>query len=397
MLSLAAVLATAWRPCPTLARGGHRPTGYIRTNWSRDPFTFGSYSHESVEARPGDRAALAEPVAGRLFFAGEAAHPQYNSTVHAAYESGRLAAEAVLDTSARRIAVIGAGMSGLAAAHGLARAGRAVTVLEARDRIGGRIWTVDRLGFPLDLGASWIHGTDGNPLTGLADALRLKRVETDDDGVARARGGRVVSWPEWMLEISEIQNSYAADPDTLNWAAYGAQDDYDGAEVVFPNGYAAILAALDGPYETRLGCRVDRVSRHRDTVEIACGDEGGARFDAAVVTLPLGALKRGTVRFDPPLPERKRAAIDRIGFGTLDKVYLKFDRVFWDADATWIGTPDTGLPRGQFNEWLNLHKLLGAPILLAFNGGPAALALSDLSDEAILDRALDTLDTAYPG
>ncbi len=64
--------------------------------------------------------------------------------------------------SADRIAIIGAGMSGLASAHKLSTNDREVTLFEARDRIGGRIWTDERLGIPLELGASWIHGINGN-------------------------------------------------------------------------------------------------------------------------------------------------------------------------------------------------------------------------------------------
>ena len=67
----------------------------------------------------------------------------------------------------RRAIVIGAGLAGLAAARALAESGIEVVVLEARDRIGGRVWTEDRI----DLGAHWIHGTEGNPITNLAREL----------------------------------------------------------------------------------------------------------------------------------------------------------------------------------------------------------------------------------
>ncbi|MEO1474642.1 MAG: FAD-dependent oxidoreductase, partial [Pseudomonadota bacterium] len=117
---------------------------------------------------------------------------------------------------------------------------------------------------------------------------------------------------------------------------------------------------------------------------------------AAIVTLPLGVLKQNTVTFTPPLPVEKQGAIDRLGMGLLDKVYLQFDDVFWDAETTWIATPENDLPEGQFNLWLNLAKYIDQPIILAFNGGPPARQLAAFSDEEILTKALKTLELAYP-
>ena len=75
--------------------------------------------------------------------------------------------------------IIGAGMAGLAAAQTLRKAGKRVLILEARERIGGRTFTSRAWSdAPMDLGASWIHGVRGNPLTKLADSVKAKRVVT---------------------------------------------------------------------------------------------------------------------------------------------------------------------------------------------------------------------------
>ena len=156
---ISAALAAAFVPLPSVGQSGRSATGYIRTNWSRDPFSFGSYSFIAKGARKRHYRDLGAPVGDCLFFAGEATHPDYNSTVHAALESGLIAAEAAWNAGARRIGVIGAGVAGLTAASALADGGANVTVIEGRDRIGGRSWTDGSLGAPLDLGASWIPAT----------------------------------------------------------------------------------------------------------------------------------------------------------------------------------------------------------------------------------------------
>lgn len=396
--SIATSLAAVMLPSPAVSGSVRQSNAYLRTNWSRDPHSFGSYSFISKSARKSDHRVLAEPIDNKLFFAGEAAHPDYNSTVHAAYESGLIAGENVIRSGARRVAVIGAGISGLAAAWHLANANLSIDVFEARDRIGGRVWTTKLGDTPLDMGASWIHGTEGNPLVNLADSIGLDRVRTGSDGVYRGTGGRKQSeraMPDWLDDIVEIQNEFGTAKQNLNLRAYADDSDYDGDDEIFPRGYSAILAALIGRYSVLLNHSVYAIDHNMDQI-VVHHDNGQSDYDAVIVTLPLGVLKAGTVRFSPELPKRKKQAIRRLGMGVLDKLYLRFDRVFWDKDASWIALSDTDLPAGQFNGWFNIAKYIDEPVLLAFNAGDAAIDLSNLSDLELLDRAQSVLSRNYP-
>ena len=90
-----------------------------------------------------------------------------------------VAAQNTIATKKKRVVVIGAGLSGLAAARDLQQQGYEVVVVEARERIGGRIWTSNKWAdMPLDFGATWIHGVRGNPLTTLADHIQARRLST---------------------------------------------------------------------------------------------------------------------------------------------------------------------------------------------------------------------------
>ncbi len=98
-----------------------------------------------------------------------------------------------------KVIVIGAGISGLAAARTLADKNISVMILEARNRIGGRMWTDSSLGVPLDLGASWIHGVNGNPITELAKKFNAETVPTyDENEIVFHADGREMTSAEFL-------------------------------------------------------------------------------------------------------------------------------------------------------------------------------------------------------
>lgn len=289
------------------------------------------------------------------------------------------------DKPVRRVLVLGAGIAGLAAARALVERGVEVVVLEARDRIGGRCHT--RAG--IDLGAHWIHGTEGNPITAAArelglgalfvggdstytggwdrlvlcapsarrlsdqeklrsllladtvwDALDAMRREDARDPVADISVAEAVARVLERSTLSEADRrlvdwhitlcaraDYAADPDrlSLQWGEDGYEV-YGYGDSVFLDGYGALIDALAAGLDIRLRQVVTRV-RYNEApgpVQVET-DRGEFEADTVLVTLPLGVMQRGSVRFDPPLPPRKRAALARLRMGALTKVFVRFE------------------------------------------------------------------------
>lgn len=340
------------------------------------------------------------------------------------------------------VLVLGAGIAGLAAARTLTDKGLSVIVLEARSRIGGRMWTDASLGVPLDLGASWIHGVNGNPITKLAKQFGVKTVQTNDENsiMYHIDGGEMTDaeWAEMEVLFEEIYEEVASmqedtDEDMtlqeafdvvlteydlseeqlrrLNYYAYqvtaleyGADmkdlslwwwnqdEEFGGEEVIFPDGYNQITDGLAQGLDIRLGAVVKTVRYGSDGVEVETS-AGSFVADKAVVTLPLGVLKQASVKFEPPLPASKQAAIQRLGMGVLNKVYLKFPQVFWDEGVETINY--IGEELGEWCDWLSFVPFTGEAVLMAFHGGDKGFALEDLSDEEIRAGAMKTLRVMF--
>ncbi len=341
------------------------------------------------------------------------------------------------------VLVIGAGMAGLAAARRLKDLGYAVIVLEARNRIGGRVWTDTSLGLSLDLGASWIHGVRGNPLTTLADQAGARRVETDyDNGRVYDKDGReltgdeieeaeqlfeslmtaIEAWQEdtdndtsleqaiaeflgnkpitedglrrlWFSVNTSIEHEYAADVADLSLWWFDDAGEYGGGDVIFPDGYGQLADFLADGLDIRLGQVVERVTYSPSGVRVTAGQGREYMAGKAIITLPLGVLQQERVVFSPALPSTKTKAMDQLGFGVLNKCYLVFEEVFWDESAHLIGMVSE--QKGEWAEWLNLHALTGQPVLLGFNAGQFGLEIEKWSDEQVLADALRALRRVY--
>ncbi|HZT02651.1 MAG TPA: NAD(P)/FAD-dependent oxidoreductase [Steroidobacteraceae bacterium] len=349
------------------------------------------------------------------------------------------------------VIVIGAGAAGLAAAHALCRAGHSVLVLEARDRIGGRIWTRSEpaLAAPIELGAEFIHGTSpetrellrnmgvaaidtsgehwsliGGRLQQRTESLLgqvrrafeagdvLSRPDTSLEAFLTGEGGRNLSEEARSMARAFVSGFDAADPARVSihsiaeeWRSGGM---LDSSQARPPAGYASVLSALRvglDPAHGHLSLQtvVTDVQWSSDSVEVR-GTRFGQPFrtlaQKAIVTVPLGVLKQpaespGGIRFTPPLAE-KQPALDQLLSGPVFKVMLYFRRAFWEevhrgryTDASFFHAPGNVFP----TFWTTLPARTS--LLNAWVGGPSAARLSRLQDEEIVLHALDCVAALF--
>jgi monoamine oxidase len=339
-----------------------------------------------------------------------------------------------------RVAVVGAGIAGLTAAAELRRGGADVVVLEARDRIGGRTWSAPFGPGVVDLGAAWVHGPIGNPVTG---ALAAAGIEAPNDGPFYSRmavwadgwldataattltAAMMADWDpaeaaeqcgsdsfadgvEWFLRgrgygdrAGELVRfgllwvagalEVGAPPDRISLAGVAAYHEPMGGNLVPAGGYGAFAGSLAAGLDVRLGTPVERIEHGREGVRVHVrGDSFAA--ERAVVTVPLGVLRHGSLAFDPPLGDTHAAAVERLGMATLEKVALRFGERFW-PESVWQITQVAD--DHAFGVWFDFTRHVGAPALLAFYNPVATPALGELEPAEPGAAALEALRAMF--
>ena len=329
--------------------------------------------------------------------------------------------------------IIGAGLAGLACAQQLIAAGRKVVVLEARQRIGGRIWSEQRQGYAIDLGASWLHGIANNPLHQLLiQELSVPIVPTNDqsqvtigpdgDQWSSLRSEQADAWLRAFVNkaeetgrateslvnllpprltsdqrftlIADVEHELGAELNTIAAnAPLGDGQELMGSDAMVPGGLGKLVRHLSQGLDIRLGHVVTHIENQPNTITVRTA--GGTEINAQRLccTVPLGVLKQGGIRFEPQLPAAKMQAINRLGMGVLNKIVLLFSERFWD-NTTWIRNdgPDAGL----WPEWVDLTSLIGRPGLMGFIAANQARKLELQPDRDIITSALGQLRRCYP-
>ena len=349
----------------------------------------------------------------------------------------------------RNVIVIGAGMAGLTAARALVDYGFDVKILEARDRPGGRIWTDRSLGVPIDLGAGWIHGWRSNPLYSLTRQFGIPTQSTDytgslllddsgreptsmrkllfssranriltrlrrlaqslrkDDGsgdISIAEGVEIIlressfSPQEMCFLNRHLIEFQALNAATLDEQSLFAITDgsccFAGHDLAFPTGFDSLVKAYSSGLQINYGETLTSIKGGAKTVSIQT-DKEAHQADAAVVTLPLGVLKSGTVIFDPPLPMHMQKSISEIRMGSFNKIAMRFPSVFWRNDSDFIEF----IPR-QIDatcQIFNWHKYTGEPVLIVCVAADTSRELEKRSDEEISADAMRRLRKYFGG
>lgn len=328
------------------------------------------------------------------------------------------------------VIVIGAGVAGLTAARDLEAGGLRVLVLEARERIGGRTFTDYSNGYPVELGAEFIHGASpeilqlaaqgGLPVAELQwNALRksnkqwinaseilsgmdvlfeqMSALESAPDLSFQAFLNRVDAPSEVKQQTQQfVEGFHAADPARISVHSLiqsnAAEEQIDGGrQFRFERGYKPLVELIASGLDSQVQLRaeVNRITWKTNHVQVQTA--GGQTYQAGrvLITVPLGVLKAGVIRFNPDLPE-KQQALQLLEMGHVRRVSLCFHRRFWQEHRRFENAGFLLTDALSFPVWWTSNPL-PFPILTAWAAGHHAQALEQLKTDQIIDRAVDSL------
>ena len=333
----------------------------------------------------------------------------------------------------KTVLVIGAGVSGLAAAKYLSSRNVTVNVIEAQSKVGGRLKTNRSLDIAFDEGASWIHGPDGNPITELISPSGVNTFPTNDNNVeVYDINGSV--YDENVLDTSEnaynnILNSLAGSIDKsfeevfydnypqyknnrlwsymlsaflefdtggdiseLSSLDYYDDEEFSGDDIIVTNGYDRIADYLAKGLNIELNKKVTGIDYSGSKVLVSTTDQEFSA-DYVIVTVPLGVLKNNVVNFTPSLSGNIQNSINNLKMGSVNKFLCVWDTPFWDTNLQYIGyTPET---MGKFNYFLNLNKFSESNALMTFAFGDYSKTTENMADNEVIDEIMNHLKSIY--
>ncbi|CAF1317962.1 unnamed protein product [Adineta ricciae] len=360
------------------------------------------------------------------------------------------------NTTSTKVLIIGAGISGLEAARLLEQNGIETIVLEAQNRTGGRVYSRgSKHGFMLDMGARYIHGTRGsipsgfltNPLWDYTQEVNIPLCTTGDHDFLglyppsdKFTLANVQSWYDeyltfvreetrfaslpnssfaYYIDLFSQQKNFTSDQrDVLYDLTFFIIADREGAEleaidaksylditsinygeepVICDTGFMTITNHLaKGRKDIRLKQIVSKVNYTNTLIDVWTTDGQVYRADYVLITVSLGVLKSNTIEFYPSLPQWKLNAINRIGFGYYEKIYLLWEQPWWNFTNFYFFRPapinSTGL---RF--WVSANKWNGVPSLMCtFSGKTISLLKWKENENMIVQEIQDSIQKMFP-
>ena len=350
------------------------------------------------------------------------------------------------------VVIIGAGMAGVSAARELVDRGvESVVVLEARDRIGGRTWSVNTSVGQVDAGAMWIHDAkEGNPLYDFAlkSGKRLSRLQNYNSGTIYSLDNNELPTRDWIRayavlggfrrDITAFQEANKENPSVPDVSLYSVYENFlkqtNPPKTVIPAlnlmvhanyqvllngnltqlstlryGDAKTLPALDvflyegfdslvyeqAPgLDIRLETPVTNVKQDGEGVTVTTSNGTELKAKYVLSTQTLGCLKDGNIKYDPVLPVSKQIAISQMGMGTFDKAIMVFDQRYWD-ESDFIMKEMENLS-GKWKVYLDYDGVLQKPVLVALNVADTANDIEKMTDEEIKESVMQALRQIYP-
>ncbi|KAG9194138.1 lysyl oxidase-like protein 2/3/4 [Alternaria panax] len=299
----------------------------------------------------------------------------------------------------RHVCVVGAGIAGLRCADLLLKQGIKVTVLEGRNRVGGRLYQSNALGHLVDLGPNWIHGTNDNPILDLAKETKTVSMNWDgrqsvfdsqgnhmsDKDAAKntehvwsiieramqlsnaksatipaekslynyfqeqvvemfpSQDAEAKTQQQTVLQMAEMWGAFVGSPiQRQSLKFFWLEECIDGENLFVASTYDKVLKKIAEPalkgatmlFEHRVKRIISGEGKESGSITIELESRPSMTFDDVIMTAPLGWLKRNLDAFVPALPRRLTEAVESLGYGHLDKVYITFPTAFWNEPTT---------------------------------------------------------------
>ncbi|MGH0117274.1 UNVERIFIED_CONTAM: hypothetical protein FKN15_032241 [Acipenser sinensis] len=354
----------------------------------------------------------------------------------------------------KSVIVIGAGPSGLAAARQLQNFGIQVIVLEARDRIGGRVWDDTSLGVTVGRGAQIVNGCINNPIGLMCEQLGITMHKLGERCDLIQEGGRVTDpaidkrmdfhfnaildvVAEWRkvktqhqdvplgekiqeiykdfihesgIQFSDLEEKvlqfhlsnleYACGSNlkqvsARSWDHNEFFAQFTGDHTLFNAGYSSVINKLGDGLDICLKTPIQSIDYSGDEIKVATSNGSQWTAQKVLVTVPLALLQKNVIQFNPPLPDRKLKAIHSLGPGIIEKIALQFPYRFWDGKiqgADFFGhIPPSSDKRGLFGVFYDMDPQGKQSVLMSVITGDAVSFIKDLEDKQVVDMCMNVL------